>query len=437
MNSYKIIYLPIELKDREFDAKLFLATSLLDKGFSVVIGQQWAIYQALRDLPKGVILFKSLNKISSSAVIQAKNFGHITLAQEEESLPFAGNKSLDSIFTLLNIEIFDSLDYILCNGDLEKKYHESKGIKSGKLITVGNLRIDILKKGIREVFFKDKVSEIKKRFGKYILINTNFGSVNANIGSVDHIFNIYVQAGLTNPADQDSVNEFNDLVNWELSNLKEIRDFVRLASETFKSHNIIIRPHPAENIMAIENEFKNIKNVYVIRDGSHVPWTMGADFLIHTSCTTGFEARILETTAISIVSNNNFLSQDMISNKVNIVTKNSAEAISKILEYSDSESNMPRKDIVIYEPIIDNILENCAQEKIVKFIEKINLISNEINFPKFPDTERKPFQIQKCFISLHEIENKIKKIFGMKLNINEYKIETLTDSLFFITKENS
>ena len=95
------------------------------------------------------------------------------------------------------------------------------------------------------------------------------------------------------------------------------------------------------------------------------------------------------------------------------------------------------KDIVIYEPIIDNILENCAQEKIVKFIEKINLISNEINFPKFPDTERKPFQIQKCFISLHEIENKIKKIFGMKLNINEYKIETLTDSLFFITKENS
>jgi surface carbohydrate biosynthesis protein len=80
----RIIYLPLEIKSREFSSKLLLAAELCARGIPVVIGQQWMIYNNLDRLPPGVILFKSFNKIHLNAMRTAKQRGFYVASQEEE-----------------------------------------------------------------------------------------------------------------------------------------------------------------------------------------------------------------------------------------------------------------------------------------------------------------------------------------------------------------
>ena len=58
----KILYLPIEVKQREFDAQVLLAARASKRGYQVFIGTHASIYQLIRNnkIPIGLILDKSL-----------------------------------------------------------------------------------------------------------------------------------------------------------------------------------------------------------------------------------------------------------------------------------------------------------------------------------------------------------------------------------------
>jgi len=64
-NLNKIVYLPIEIKNREFYSKTILAAKLIQKNFKVVIGQQWFIYDQIlkKNFPPGIFFQNSLNEI--------------------------------------------------------------------------------------------------------------------------------------------------------------------------------------------------------------------------------------------------------------------------------------------------------------------------------------------------------------------------------------
>ena len=66
--TISVVYLPIEFQAREFDSKVLLAATLAQRGYAVVLGQQWLLYENIAKLPPGAILFKSFNKFHQPAM---------------------------------------------------------------------------------------------------------------------------------------------------------------------------------------------------------------------------------------------------------------------------------------------------------------------------------------------------------------------------------
>src|SRR5262249_20250536 len=83
------------------------------------------------------------------------------------------------------------------------------------------------------------------------------------------------------------------------------------------AQKIVVRPHPSENPRRWDGLFADCGNVAIVREGSHVPWTLACSVLLHTSCTTGFEAHVGGRTALSLVPQPSWVSSTHVANHVN------------------------------------------------------------------------------------------------------------------------
>ena len=429
----KIIYLPVEFKLRELDSKLALSLKLLSKGYSVVIGQQWEIYANLKTIPPGIILFKSHNRIHYPAMKIAKESGHIVAALEEEAMALTNEKALGKCSTK---ELYEACDFILATGEFEKNYHIQKNPKS-KIVVVGNPRVDLLKNKYI-TYYQHKINSISSMYKDYVIINTNFTISNSNMGNINQIANIFINAGLLDTSNSESVEEFNAHINWEQACLKEMTEAINNLTIKFKKINFIVRPHPAENIEKARSRFNNLENLRIIRDGSHLPWTLGSLMLIHPSCTTGLEAAIAGKESISLNPFDIWYSNSILSNQINKVVRNYKELIDSFdLDILNKKKLFNEKIINNqFKKYIDNIDSSSSLEKIASFLEGLSYSHNKINMPDFLNLPRMNFQLEKCLISKDEIYiaiNKLKKIEGDFFSNKEIKINALADSLFFLT----
>lgn len=433
MNLVKIVYLPIELNVREIEAKSLLAVHLLKRGFHIVIGQQWELYNQIPHLPPGIFLFKSHNKIHQNAMKKAKQYGFCVAALEEETLGACSDRNIEKNSTN---ELYDVCDYILTAGKFEKLFHQKK-TKKNNIFVVGNPRADILKRKYRNIF-NSKIASIKNRYGRYCLINTNFGLANAFMGNLEAMRAIAIKSGAIDLKNQKSLSDFDFLLEWESKNLTLIKELIFELAEENLEINFIIRPHPAEAIELVENVYKGLTNVYVLREGSHIPWTLGSEILIHTSCTTGFEAFLADHNALSLVYEENWYTQSILSNKVNFIF-NSNHEIKKYLKDYFSNLKVPlineAPNTNELEYFVDNIGMNSAVQKIVNIFDNISYKFNSFKFSLGPVIQRQEFQKIKCTISADELEKLIESfclIEGGEFREMNIKIQKMADSLFFI-----
>ena len=428
-----IIYLPLEIKSREFEAKLALASRLVSNGCKVIIGQQWSLYKNLNNIPKGIFLFKSHNKIHQNAMKIAKNAGHIILALEEETMAVCTEKSLRKCSTK---SLYDFADYIFVHGDFEKSFHDKEYGFPNKTIITGNPRIELLKKNYLPLY-KDEIKKIKSRFGNFILINTNFGLTNSFMGDASKNFQISVNAGAYDPNNYESVQDYKDLVNWEIECAEGVYSIVQNLKNILPEMNIIIRPHPGEILENVVSKYSNIKNVFVIREGSHTPWTLASEFIIHPSCTTGLEALIGNKLAISYIPRKNWYSDQVLSNKVN---KNFCK-IKDLIEFlikSRSDNYIESEVLQTLVPYLFNATENNSINKISDFILALELEKNQEDpYPLkyIKNSPRPEFQKEKCDFSKDELIDKFELLYKLtNENLNtQFCYQELDNSLYQIS----
>ena len=74
-----IIYILIEIAERELDSKLLIALYLVKKGFHVIVGYQWALAENRDCLPAGIFFFKGMNKIHTDSMARVCQSGHTVL----------------------------------------------------------------------------------------------------------------------------------------------------------------------------------------------------------------------------------------------------------------------------------------------------------------------------------------------------------------------
>lgn len=154
------LYLPIETKRREFQARLYLASKAILKNWSVVICSKEDFFSKYKLLQPGVVMFKSLQERNYELIMMLKKKNFTIIAHNEEGLLIMNPKT---IFNKVRQKCLDVIEYFFCWGKIEKKVliDKFKNINS-KLILSGNARVDILKKENRKALEKE-AEEIKKK----------------------------------------------------------------------------------------------------------------------------------------------------------------------------------------------------------------------------------------------------------------------------------
>lgn len=270
MQGDKLLIIPIELFQREIYTGLYLGLSMVEKGYDVLICDQ--LNPILGNVSGGVVFHKDHATWSLDYVKGFKQRGAKVVVHDTEGLIVIDSQRY--INGRVSLEVLSEVDAVLCWGESQKALINQK-VKLDKLRLAGDLRFDIAR--------KRKKNNGGNREIENILINTRFSYVNP-IQKTDIIITFKDLGYLKTDED---VEKFKQIVTNDELIFKEFICAVNLLVSNGK--NVIIRPHPAENVETYENIFKgSVKIDKSTSLGAQIDWS---DCVVHDGCTTAIEAR--------------------------------------------------------------------------------------------------------------------------------------------------
>lgn len=294
------LIIPVENQVRELDAKLLLACVAAEQGFAVILGSRSFIHFRMPFLPRGVYLAKSMRGLSRKMFRIIRDLGDDIVAWDEEGLvrypePVYHQRRL-SAKTAKDISILFA--WGPDNAEVFRRYSEMEGIP---IHSVGNPRIDLLRPEVSPYFAED-VHALRQRFGEFVLINTNFGTVNSFVPSLS-----LVEPGSGNGTPVRILGNAEGMTSafaegfaaHKQALFAQFQDMIPVLSRALPDHTVVVRPHPAEKHDPWQAIAERHPNVRVVHEGNVVPWLMAARVLIHNGCTTAVEAAVLGTPAVA------------------------------------------------------------------------------------------------------------------------------------------
>ncbi|MFG6118357.1 MULTISPECIES: surface carbohydrate biosynthesis protein [Thalassobacillus] len=274
------LYLPVEVKARELDAKLLLAYYAIKKGYHVILGEQRMVELAAAEFPEGIFYSKGYSRGYRKKVIkQAVTNGHEVVELDEEGLIFPDSDRY--LNTRMQKEVLKMITKEFCWGHNQcEVIGNAYPSQKKKCHIVGNPRFDLLHPKFHNLYLQD-ADRIKEKYGAFILVNTRFPLYNGSQGKRE-----------------DDSNPF-------LLYIKQLYisfiEMVKGLAVAFPHHQIIVRPHPAENTDPYEEAFSMLNNVNVIFEGNIIKWLMAAKAIVHNDCTSSIEAYLLEKPIVTYI----------------------------------------------------------------------------------------------------------------------------------------
>lgn len=297
------LLIPIENQVRELDPKLLLAACAAKAGIPSYIGYRTEMDIMITSLPKGIYLAKSFTQRSDKMFRILSKLGHIICAWDEEALvhyppDIYFKRRLSSVALSYVSHLFA---WGQENEDLFRSYPMMP--KHIPIHKVGNPRLDILRSEF-SYYFDDEIKNIKNKYGNFILINTNFGNVNAHL-PIHNLFTSKDENGKYLDMGRGATGmgrEFSEgRANFKEVIFNHFLELIPFLSEKFKDTKIIVRPHPVENKEVYHRLAEKHNNVDIVQEGNVVPWLRASSALIHSGCTTGIEAYLSDKPAIAYV----------------------------------------------------------------------------------------------------------------------------------------
>lgn len=410
------LYIPIETKVRELHGKVLLASFAAINGFNVVIGSKKDINSRVSFSPEGIVINFGLARNFGKNAKKYKKYGHKIAAIDEEGLVTLN----DDLYLRHRVskEALDVTDVFFCWGEKQLSIIKKKFDKTNcKIFVTGNPRIDLLRPEYI-IFFREDAENINKKYGKFILINTNFGHGNHFIGD-DFLIKSFKEKGwMEDPRDKEF---FLGNMKWHKKMFKEFKKIIPELSEKFKDHKIIIRPHPSENHNSWKEIAKKYENVLVVHSGNVIPWLIAADVLVHNGCTTAVEAFLLGTKAVAY--------------RPFIIPEQETELPNKIsVEVFDSKGLINKLDEIINRDLDtgDNSKKTYLKSYLVDFETKtisekiISILASEI---KLDGNGRNIFSalILKSYFYLNRILKDILLKLAKKTDSSDYQLHKISD----------
>jgi len=285
------LIIPVESQVRELDAKLLLAAVAAERGFSVVFGSRAYVHHAMATVPRGVYVAKSMRRASDRMFGIISDLGHEIVAWDEEGLV----RFPDAFYyqRRLSAKALRRVKILFAWGrDDARALAGFEGYPGCPIHVTGNPRIDLMRPEIRAFFDRD-VARIRARYGRFVLINTNFSGLNHFHENLSELTRNLIHGGGAAP------DAF--MAGRAAFRQRVLEHFERLIPELSRSLpelRIVVRPHPSESHDLWRRIAAGLDDVEVVNEGNVYPWLMASEALIHNGCTTAVEALVLGTPAI-------------------------------------------------------------------------------------------------------------------------------------------
>jgi surface carbohydrate biosynthesis protein len=301
MSATRHLLIPVENQVRELDPKLLLACIAARRGFTSVIGSRREMEMRIDSFPRSVYLSKSMTVRSLLFFWVAAKYGHEIITWDEEALVHLPPETYFS--RRLHPAAIRYVRHLFAwgeeNAELWRQYPElPRGIP---IHVTGNPRSDMLRPQMHP-YYAEEVAAIRREFGDFVLVNTNFNHVNA-FGADMNLFKPARRPG-EKPRFGRAARGMRREYAEGLRDHKQavMADFLRMIpqlEERFPEVTVVVRPHPTESHEAYRRIAEGCRRVKVTNQGNVVPWLLSARALIHNGCTTGVEAFELGVPALS------------------------------------------------------------------------------------------------------------------------------------------
>lgn len=397
----KYIYIPIEIKNREFLSKSLLSFFLAKKGYKVILGKSTEIDKMCLLGPKGVYLGTSIVQQHRNIFEKLLKRHHHVIAMDEEGLVYYNKENY--MRNRVDKKTISLLDAFLIWGNHQNELVLSKCPQFDfKLKNIGNIRMEILKKRYWYLYM-DEVKQIKERYGKFILFNTNFGAFNhyENIEKYIESVKKLVDAG------KEDLEFVNDKIEHQEKVFLCFKNLAIKLKEQLPDYQIVIRPHPSENFDRWREELDGT-GIKVVHEGTVVPWIIASECVVQQNCTTGIEALCLEKPVISYLPSYDKRFDDGLPNRMVPIIDNEKEMVDTIQDLIENKEVwgmiLERKR----EEDLNNYINNLEDDKDI--FEEYIKIFDEVAFEN-SDVERWRLWggIQKIYESLSLFINKDKR----------------------------
>jgi surface carbohydrate biosynthesis protein len=263
-----------------------------------------------------VVLFKGNNRIQALFMQQAQRGGHRTASIDEESFVSSSATEIGAQYHALAEA---HCDLFLTQGAFQRRVVLQRfPTAADRIVVTGNPRADLL----RDARFRPVdpiVEEYRAAAGPYLLLNTNFTSINPKLGDAYSYYQTCLRVGVLDDPEMPPFKRFMTWCRWERENLRAMTKLIRRLSEQDRDRRIVIRPHPSERADVWAEQMSGIPGVDVRAEGDHLAWIDRADILVHSGCSTGLEAYLLGRPAISLTPGDKWWPTPALSNIVNPV----------------------------------------------------------------------------------------------------------------------
>lgn len=295
------LLIPVENQVRELDAKLLLACVAARQGFRSYVGFRREMHFHIDAFPQGIYISKSMTRASDMMFAIMRDLGHAVVAWDEEALVHLPDETYYS--RRLSSEAMKRAALFFAWGeDSAELWRNFSGYPKGTATHVtGNPRCDLLRPEMH-AYYDDDVQKIRDKFGRFILINTNFNHVNG-FSPVQNLFQDAKNPAEARPfgrAARGMTREYAEgLEAFKKGVFASVKDVLPRLEAAFPEHTIVVRPHPTENPETYKKIAGALTRLRVTNEGNVVPWLLATDVVIHNGCTTGVEAYVMGTPSIS------------------------------------------------------------------------------------------------------------------------------------------
>ncbi len=283
----KILYMLHELSHREFESKVFFSFEFLKNNWKVYLLQRNFFFFNIKNLPPGVVVYKSAVPSDNLHFKKIKSAGHVLVCLDEESI--AEFNSAHSINLKYGEEALKNLDLLVVSHNRSKKIILKKfPFLKTKIISCQHPRFDFIKYLYNS---KDPISErIKKKYGRFVFLPTTF-YCNHIMGK--HGF-IRMYEEPFKKLNHKQKKFLKKLYKKHEILIKQHKELFLYLGKKIKNIKFILRPHPSENDNYWKKLFNDKKQFIFDSTYPSFYYQKVADSIIQYNSTIAFESMVFK-----------------------------------------------------------------------------------------------------------------------------------------------